>query len=139
MQLTAQQIENETNRLVIDGWINENVLPVPKGDILFVPQYSSRLDAAMTLTEVLSWPRYWWRMFQTNTGRWRVAIELNGDDGPAIEASSFVLAVAICRAALLVKLAETSGLTCVRADGYADDRLPDAELESGAAAAQLGR
>jgi len=34
---------------------------------------------------------------------------------------------------------ELSGLTCVRADGCADDRTPDAELESGAAAAQLDR
>lgn len=33
----------------------------------------------------------------------------------------------------------TSGLTCVRADGCAADRMPEAELESGAAAAQLGR
>jgi hypothetical protein len=34
---------------------------------------------------------------------------------------------------------EPSGLTGVRADGCADDRLPDTELDSGAAAAQLGR
>ena len=33
----------------------------------------------------------------------------------------------------------TAGLTCVRADGCADDRLPDADVECGAAAAQLGR
>jgi hypothetical protein len=34
--------------------------------------------------------------------------------------------------------ANPAGLTCVRADGCADDRLPDVELESGAAA-QLER
>lgn len=35
--------------------------------------------------------------------------------------------------------ADPSGLTCVRADGCADDRLPNSDVGCGAAAAQLGR
>jgi anti-sigma-K factor RskA len=67
-----------------------------------IPRYSSELEEAWHGFERFPWPRYWSRLQQTDSGKWRCDIELHGGDGPTISAVADKPALAIVRCLLQV-------------------------------------